>query len=87
MSQNIKPINKLVIDSTQAITELCVLGAQHRTDKSPLSSPLAKIVENPIDYAHGYTAIYDFLFSNIAKASCCVNGVFVSFSYCFFCSL
>jgi hypothetical protein len=37
-------INKLIIDSTYSITELCRLGAEHRTDKSPLSSPLAKIV-------------------------------------------
>jgi len=58
-------INKLIIDSTQSVTELCVLGAKHRTDKSPLSSPLAKIVENPIEYAHAYTSIYDFLFSSI----------------------
>lgn len=58
-------INKLVIDSTQSITELCMLGAKYRTDKSPLSSPLAKIIENPIEYAHAYTPIYDFLFSNV----------------------
>lgn len=58
-------INKIIIDSTQSATELCMLGAKHRTDKSPLSSPLAKIVANPIEYAHAYTSIYDFLFSNI----------------------
>jgi SAM-dependent methyltransferase len=58
-------INKLIIDSTQSITDLCILGAKFRTDKSPLSSPLAKIVENPIEYAHAYTSIYDFLFSNV----------------------
>ena len=81
MSQNIKPINKLVIDSTQAITELCVLGAQHRTDKSPLSSPLAKIVENPIDYAHGYTAIYDFLFSNIRNKKIKFGEIGVQYNY------
>ena len=32
-------INKLIIDSTQSITDLCMLGAKYRTDKSPLSSP------------------------------------------------
>lgn len=58
-------INKLIIDSTESITDLCLLGAKHRTDKSPLSSPLAKIVENPIEYAHAYTSIYDFLFSGL----------------------
>jgi SAM-dependent methyltransferase len=58
-------INKLVIDSTQSITDLCMLGAKYRTDKSPISSPLAKIVENPIEYAHAYTSIYDFLFSPV----------------------
>ena len=58
-------INKLIIDSTQSITDLCLLGAKHRTDKSPLSSPIANYVHNPIEYGHAYTAIYDFLFSGL----------------------
>ncbi len=58
-------INRLIIDSTESITDLCLLGSKYRTDKSPLSSPLAKFVDNPIEYGHAYTAIYDFLFHGL----------------------
>lgn len=57
-----KKINKLIIDSTDMISELCLLGAKHRTDKSPLCSPLAKYIFDPIEYGHAYTGIYEFLF-------------------------
>ncbi len=62
-------INKLIIDSTQSIIELCILGAKHRTDKFQLSSPIADYVHNPIEYEHSYTAIYDLFFQylNIKK--------------------
>jgi len=58
-------INKLIIDSTESVTDLCLLGAKYRTDKSPLSSPIANYVHNPIEYGHAYTGIYDFLFSRL----------------------
>lgn len=58
-------INKLTIDSTRSVTDMCQLGVKHKTDKSPLVSHLAKILEPPLAYGHAYTAVYDLLFSSI----------------------
>ena len=61
-------INKLIIDSTDTISDLCQIMAQNKSDKSPLLTPLlsradseshgaASIVDSlvptPLDYAHG----------------------------------
>lgn len=46
-------INKLKIDSSDSITDLCELGRIHSTDKSPYNK----------GHRHPYTAVYDFLFS------------------------
>lgn len=51
-------INKLVIDSSNSTTSLCLLGAHWNTDKSPYNI-------DPVLHKHPYTAIYDFLFSSI----------------------
>ena len=51
-------INKLIIDSTNAETDLCKLGVIFPTDKSPYNC-------SPELHKHSYTAIYDFLFSSI----------------------
>jgi hypothetical protein len=48
-------LNRLVIDASDAITDLCVLGVQYPTDKSPYVSAL--------EVGHPYSAVYDFLFS------------------------
>ena len=70
-------INKINIETTNSITELCLIMARNGTDKSPLVSPLLSrndknshgalsiidnIVDKPCEYAHGYTGIYNFLF-------------------------
>ena len=52
-----KKLNRIVFDSSQSITDLCVLGAQYPTDKSPYTS-LEGLSR------HGYTAAYDLLFSS-----------------------
>ena len=57
-------INKIIIDSTESISDLCLLGAKYSTDKSPYSGPLAKYLPTPLEHAHAYTAVYDMLFSN-----------------------
>jgi hypothetical protein len=49
-------INKLTIDSTFSKTELCTLGKNFPTDKSPYSEH---------KHRHPFTAVYDLLFSNI----------------------
>ena len=46
--------NKIYIDTSKARTDLCNLGAQHGTDKSPFNTGF---------YRHAYTAVYDLLFS------------------------
>lgn len=50
-------LNRIVIDSSQSVTDLCVLGAQYPTDKSPYTS-----IEGMA--RHGYTAVYDLLLSS-----------------------
>ena len=51
-------INKLIIDSSDSITDLCRLGTTYPTDKSPYNT-------NDLLHKHPYTAIYDLLFSSI----------------------
>lgn len=49
-------IEKLVIDSTESVTDLCRLGVKHPTDKSPYN-------ESSSLHKHPYTAVYNLLFS------------------------
>ena len=49
--------NSLVIDSTASLSDLCRLGAQFGTDKSPYSANAY--------HRHPYSAIYDLLFSGM----------------------
>jgi trans-aconitate methyltransferase len=56
-------INKLIIDSSDSMTDLCKLGMKYSTNKSPYCSKVANMIDNPDDHAHGYTAVYDMLFS------------------------
>lgn len=48
----------LFVDSTRCVTDLCKIGGEMNTDKSPLT-------QNSIFYGHrkGYTAIYQMLFA------------------------
>jgi SAM-dependent methyltransferase len=48
-------VNKLVIDSTHAKTDLCELGMKYPTDKSPYNTSTW--------HKHPYTAIYNLLFA------------------------
>ncbi|MEO5332529.1 MAG: class I SAM-dependent methyltransferase [Magnetococcus sp. YQC-5] len=51
-------LNRIVVDSSDSMTDLCVLGAQYPTDKSPYNwAPEREVARHP------YTAIYDLLFS------------------------
>ena len=47
-------IHRITIDSSEAVTELCVLGRVSRTDKTPY---------NEVGHRHPYTAVYSLLFS------------------------
>ena len=49
-------INRLVIDATNARSDLCLFGKVYGTDKSPYN--------NQGGHRHPYTAIYDFLLSS-----------------------
>ena len=49
-------ISRLVIDSSQAITELCLLGHEYGADKSPI---------NPKGHRHPYTPVYTMLLSSL----------------------
>jgi hypothetical protein len=51
-------INSISIDSTNSITDLCLLGVKYPTDKSPYNTD-ANL------HKHAYTSIYNLLFSNI----------------------
>ena len=51
-------INSILIDSTNSITELCLLGVKYPTDKSPYNT-------DGNLHKHAYTSIYNLLFSNI----------------------
>lgn len=48
-------INKIVIDSSYSVTDMCNLGIKHGTDKCPYN-------QNPHLHKHPYTAVYDFIF-------------------------
>lgn len=48
-------IPKLLIETTKCTTELCHLGAEFGTDKSPLNTVMA--------HRHPYTAVYSMLFA------------------------
>ena len=48
------PIDRIVIDSSAARTELCTLGRLTGTDKSPY---------NTVAHRHPYTAVYNMLFA------------------------
>ncbi|PPQ39237.1 DUF4422 domain-containing protein [Rhodopila globiformis] len=50
-------INKLVIDSTAALSDLCEFATEFPTDKSPYHFSAAN------NHRHAYTAVYDFLFA------------------------
>jgi SAM-dependent methyltransferase len=50
-------INKLIIDSSNSITDLCKLGVKNPTDKSAY-------VKDDL-HRHAYMAIYDLLFMNL----------------------
>ena len=51
-------IQRLVIDSSDAMTELCFLGNVAGTDKSPCMDPKGRV-----RHRHAYTAVYTMLFS------------------------
>ena len=51
-------INSITIDSTNSVTDLCLLGVKYPTDKSPYNT------EGNL-HKHAYTSIYNLLFSNI----------------------
>ena len=59
-----KKINRIVIDSTNSITDLCELGVKYPTDKSPYNK-IESVTKNGSGHKHPYTAVYDFIFSNI----------------------
>lgn len=48
-------INKIIIDTSNFSSQLCKLCANHGSDKSPY---------NPVWYRHGYTGLYELLFSS-----------------------
>jgi predicted O-methyltransferase YrrM len=49
-------IQQITIDSSDAVTELCVLGKVNHTDKTPYN-------DYPGAHRHPYTAVYSLLFS------------------------
>ena len=53
-------IQRLVIDSSDAITELCFLGNVAGTDKSPCFNPNGRP-----RHRHAYTAVYTMLFAQL----------------------
>jgi len=50
-------IQRLVIDSNDCITDMCLIGAKYASDKSPLN--LGNV------YRHAYTPIYSLLFAQM----------------------
>jgi hypothetical protein len=59
-------INALIIESSDTISELCLLGKKHETDKSPL---------NPHGHRHPYTAVYNMLFANLKYKPICFGEI------------
>jgi len=55
-----KKINILRLETTNLVSELCILGKKHSTDKSPFNSHSMPYK----NHRHPYTAAYDLLFSN-----------------------
>ena len=53
-------IHRLVIDSSDALTELCFLGNVAGTDKSPCVHPTGRP-----RHRHAYTAVYTMLFASL----------------------
>jgi len=51
-------INNIVVDSTNSVTDLCMLGTLYPTDKSPYN-------KNDNLHKHAYTSIYNLLFSSM----------------------
>lgn len=54
-------IPSIVIDSTNALTELCYMGKLARTDKTPY---------NEHGHRHPYTAVYSLLFGSLRYRQC-----------------
>lgn len=54
---NGRKFNRLIIDSSDSMTDLCKLGVTYPTDKSPYNQNTR--------YRHPYTAVYDLLFSGL----------------------
>jgi predicted O-methyltransferase YrrM len=54
-------IPSIVIDSTNALTELCYMGKLARTDKTPY---------NENGHRHPYTAVYSLLFGSLRYREC-----------------
>jgi len=50
--------NSITIDSSNSVTDLCLLGVKYPTDKSPYNTEASL-------HKHAYTSIYNLLFSNI----------------------
>ena len=59
-------INTLLIESSDTISELCLLGKKHSTDKSPL---------NTSGFRHPYTAVYNMLFANLKYKPICFGEI------------
>jgi SAM-dependent methyltransferase len=53
-------INRLIIDSSDSITDLCRFGSEFPTDKSPFKHSIASQL-----HRHPYTAVYDLLFAKM----------------------
>jgi hypothetical protein len=54
-------IQRLVIDSNNCITDMCLIGGRYASDKSPLN------MDNI--YRHAYTPIYGLLFAQMKNRS------------------
>ncbi len=52
-------INRIKFDSNYCTTDMCEIGGRMQTDKSPLNT----YAPGAINFRHGYTPIYDFLFA------------------------
>lgn len=57
-------INSITIDSSESVTDLCKLGTKYPTDKSPYNTQ-NKVTKHGSGHRHPYTAVYDFIFSNV----------------------
>jgi hypothetical protein len=69
-------INSITIDSTNSITDLCRLGAEYPTDKSPYATENYN-TPNGSGHRHPYTSVYNFLFSSVRykKIKLCEIGI------------